>query len=129
MELENIVANTVYIKARAGEGGKHKGRSKKWKQMLKLPHITECLHIRNELPLTKDFLIDNQPIGKKLFRQFCAQSPVFDGIFQFIEEVVSSFANRSDPFKWGTVLIFVIYRSNLSCLKCPGISLMNGPAR
>lgn len=90
MELENIVANTVYIKARAGEGGKHKGRSKKWKQMLKLPHITECLDIKDELPLNKDFLIDNQPIGKKLFRQFCAQNPVYDNIFQVIEEVVST---------------------------------------
>lgn len=68
MELENIVANTVYIKARAGqflllflelslnkihffigEGGKHKGRSKKWKQMLKLSHISECLAIKNEI--------------------------------------------------------------------------------
>ena len=70
MELENIVANTVYIKARTGnlpffsiffniewfinifwlgEGGKNKGRSKKWKQMLKLSDIGECLSIKNEL--------------------------------------------------------------------------------
>lgn len=49
MELENIVANTVYIKARAGEASKHKGRSKKWKQMLKLPHISQCSFIKNEL--------------------------------------------------------------------------------
>jgi len=87
MELENIVANTVYIKARAGEGGKHKGRSKKWKQMLKLPHISECLYIKDELVLNQDFLIDNQPIGKKLFRQFCAQNPIYDNFFQFIEAI------------------------------------------
>lgn len=87
MELENIVANTVYIKARAGEGGKHKGRSKKWKQMLKLPHISECLYIKNELVLTRDFLINNQPIGKKLFRQFCSQNPIYDKFFQFIEAI------------------------------------------
>ena len=89
MELENIVANTVYIKARAGEGGKHKGRSKKWKQMLKLPNISECLYIRDEISLTRDYLINNQPIGKKLFRQFCAQNKLHENLFQFIEAIVS----------------------------------------
>ena len=69
MELENIVANTVYIKARAGmkiyiyflsknqflnlkflaEYGKHKGRSKKWKKLLKMAPVNECLHIKNEI--------------------------------------------------------------------------------
>ena len=89
MELENIVANTVYIKARAGEGGKHKGRSKKWKQMLKLPHISECLYIKNEITLSREYLINNQPIGKKLFRQFCAQNKIYENLFQFIEAIVS----------------------------------------
>jgi G protein-coupled receptor kinase len=34
MELENIVANKVLLKAREGGGGKHKGKSKKWKAIL-----------------------------------------------------------------------------------------------
>ena len=110
MELENIVANTVYLKAREGKeyfprkrdsegpmftsgfrcgpsrhsfsdesvlfscnfqpilaltdrfklysilfftstggGGKRKGKSKKWKQILKFPHISTCLDIRNKI--------------------------------------------------------------------------------
>ncbi|TNN86454.1 G protein-coupled receptor kinase 5 [Liparis tanakae] len=42
MELENIVANTVLLKAREGGGGKRKGRSKKWKEILRFPHISQC---------------------------------------------------------------------------------------
>lgn len=87
MELENIVANTVYIKARAGEGSKNKGRSKKWKQMLKLAHIGECLYIKNEIPLTKDYIIDNQPIGRKLFRQFCAHTKNYKKYIDLIESI------------------------------------------
>ena len=88
MELENIVANTVYLKARegklvcrpnhsmhhfwqltrwlftvlimcfncikwlnstAGGGGKRKGRSKKWKQILKFPHCSQCVEMKNSL--------------------------------------------------------------------------------
>ena len=114
MELENIVANTVYIKARAGkwwndawndemtkgtnrlillvlkgEASKHKGRSKKWKQLLKLPHISECLYIKNEIELTKEYLIDNQPICKRLFRSFCTQSSLYECYYEFLEAIVS----------------------------------------
>ena len=72
MELENIVANTVYIKARegrsralilwvecltmsvyavltAGTGSKNKGRSRKWQQMLKFPNVYECRSLREEI--------------------------------------------------------------------------------
>lgn len=103
MELENIVANTVYLKAREGRcfkpvnwrlswdlftsgkicqfrkcniysqyfscmpvampylcifqtminflggGGKRKGKSKKWKQILKFPHIITCMDIKNKI--------------------------------------------------------------------------------
>lgn len=89
MELENIVANTVYLKAREGKlcrsrrmiktgrlifhlllcsklgcnheffvsfndyisggGGKRKGKSKKWKQILKFPHISQCMDLKNKI--------------------------------------------------------------------------------
>lgn len=87
MELENIVANTVYIKARAGEGGKHKGRSKKWKQILKLPHINQCIHIKQEIPLTREYLIESQPIGKKLFREFCSENVLYNSYQEFLESI------------------------------------------
>ncbi|KAF0022767.1 hypothetical protein F2P81_024748 [Scophthalmus maximus] len=46
MELENIVANTVLLKAREGGVGNRKGKSKKWKQMLQFPHISLCEELR-----------------------------------------------------------------------------------
>ncbi|PIO57356.1 hypothetical protein TELCIR_21237, partial [Teladorsagia circumcincta] len=58
MEIENIVANTVYIKAREINlmmmfpligGGQKKGKSKKWKNYLQFPHYTECLPLRSEI--------------------------------------------------------------------------------
>ncbi|MFT7807442.1 G protein-coupled receptor kinase 4 [Arapaima gigas] len=49
MEIENIVANTVLLKAREGGGGKRNGRSKKWKEMLKLPHISQCEELRRNI--------------------------------------------------------------------------------
>ena len=42
MELENIVANMVYIKVK--EGGK--GRSKKWRRLLAFPHVSQCMDIQ-----------------------------------------------------------------------------------
>ncbi|KAF5892301.1 G protein-coupled receptor kinase 6 [Clarias magur] len=49
MELENIVANTVLLKAREGGGGNRKGKSKKWKQMLQFPHISLCEELRQTI--------------------------------------------------------------------------------
>lgn len=66
MELENIVANTVYLKAREGESEKsamalrlrllwslcvsggsdsNKGKSKKWRKILQFPHISQCIDL------------------------------------------------------------------------------------
>ena len=33
----------------SGGGGKRKGKSKKWKQILKFPHITQCEDIKNKI--------------------------------------------------------------------------------
>ena len=48
MELENIVANTVYIKAKEGGPDNSKGRSKKWRKLLAFPHISQCMDIQVE---------------------------------------------------------------------------------
>jgi len=75
MELENIVANTVYLKAREGGPEGSKGRSKKWKKLLTFPHISECIHLQTTLKSDNyDYIVDQQPIGSELFRQFCTAS-------------------------------------------------------
>jgi len=75
MELENIVANTVYLKARVGGPEGSKGRSKKWKKLLTFPHISQCIDIENKLKSDSySYIVDQQPIGQKLFRLFCTQT-------------------------------------------------------
>uniref|UniRef100_A0A4X1SWX1 G protein-coupled receptor kinase 5 n=1 Tax=Sus scrofa TaxID=9823 RepID=A0A4X1SWX1_PIG len=87
MELENIVANTVLLKAREGGGGKRKGKSKKWKEILKFPHISQCEDLRRTLDRDYCSLCDKQPIGRLLFRQFCETRPGLESYIQFLDSV------------------------------------------
>ncbi|XP_038944748.1 G protein-coupled receptor kinase 5 isoform X5 [Rattus norvegicus] len=108
MELENIVANTVLLKARedycqtcssptpgsnpagkrhVGGGGKRKGKSKKWKEILKFPHISQCEDLRRTIDRDYYSLCDKQPIGRLLFRQFCETRPGLECYIQFLDLV------------------------------------------
>ncbi|XP_028716591.1 G protein-coupled receptor kinase 5 isoform X4 [Peromyscus leucopus] len=87
MELENIVANTVLLKAREGGGGKRKGKSKKWKEILKFPHISQCEDLRRTIDRDYCSLCDKQPIGRLLFRQFCETRPGLECYIQFLDLV------------------------------------------
>ena len=94
MELENIVANTVYLKAREGGPEGSKGRSKKWKKLLTFPHISECLDTETRAPLTPlkadtyDYIVAEQPIGNQLFRQFCQKNcKQYTHFNDFLDEV------------------------------------------
>ncbi|XP_074856639.1 G protein-coupled receptor kinase 5 isoform X1 [Carettochelys insculpta] len=110
MELENIVANTVLLKAREGGGGKRKGKSKKWKEILKFPHISQCEDLRRTIVICiqravlcvlftnhrsaqqnseRDYysLCDKQPIGRLLFRQFCETRPELECCIRFLDSV------------------------------------------
>lgn len=88
MELENIVANTVYLKAREGGSDSNKGKSKKWRKILQFPHISQCLDIKTKIDVGYDYVVDQQPIGKLLFRQFCERNrPEFHKYINFIDAV------------------------------------------
>uniref|UniRef100_A0A672T333 G protein-coupled receptor kinase n=1 Tax=Sinocyclocheilus grahami TaxID=75366 RepID=A0A672T333_SINGR len=88
MELENIVANTVLLKAREGGGGNRKGKSKKWKQMLQFPHISLCEELRQTIEKDYNSLCERQPIGRLLFRQFCDTRPELRCCVKFLDAVV-----------------------------------------
>jgi G protein-coupled receptor kinase len=79
MELENIVANTVYIKVREG-----RGRSKKWKDLLKLPPIGSSLHLRDKIEHSFEYLVEKQPVGHKLFLMFCEKDLQLSRCMQFL---------------------------------------------
>ncbi|XP_036323633.1 G protein-coupled receptor kinase 2 isoform X2 [Rhagoletis pomonella] len=88
MELENIVANTVYLKAREGGSDSNKGKSKKWRKILQFPHISQCIHLRDKLDISYGYVIDQQPIGRILFRQFCeSKRPIYFRYISFLDEV------------------------------------------
>uniref|UniRef100_A0A2K6DHK6 G protein-coupled receptor kinase n=1 Tax=Macaca nemestrina TaxID=9545 RepID=A0A2K6DHK6_MACNE len=87
MELENIVANTVLLKAREGGGGNRKGKSKKWRQMLQFPHISQCEELRLSLERDYHSLCERQPIGRLLFREFCATRPELSRCIAFLDGV------------------------------------------
>ncbi|XP_013883583.1 G protein-coupled receptor kinase 5, partial [Austrofundulus limnaeus] len=69
MDIESMVQNSALLKAR--EGGKSKGRSWKWKDMLRLPHISLCTELRATIERDYYSLCVKQPIGRKLFQLFC----------------------------------------------------------
>lgn len=83
MELENIVANTVYIKAREGD----RGRSRKWKELLRLPPVSQCLSVREEIEHTYEYLVENQPLGAKMFQQFCTKDSELTKCVDFISKL------------------------------------------
>jgi len=89
MELENIVANTVYLKAREGGPEGSKGRSKKWKKLLTFPHISQCIDLQNKLKSDSyDYIVDKQPIGQELFRLFCKTSQkTYQHYNEFLDDV------------------------------------------
>ncbi|XP_065071074.1 G protein-coupled receptor kinase 5-like [Rhopilema esculentum] len=93
MELENIVANTVYLKARES---RVKGRSKKWKTMLQLPHISQCKYLRNEINITYDRVCEKEPIGRELFTEFCNRDPKLKLLVAFLRSV-EKFESCPDP--------------------------------
>ncbi|EDV52954.1 G protein-coupled receptor kinase 2 [Drosophila erecta] len=89
MELENIVANTVYLKAREGGSDSNKGKSKKWRKILQFPHISQCINLKDKLDISYGYVIDQQPIGRELFRLFCENKrPVYFRYITFLDEVV-----------------------------------------
>ncbi|CAH8557925.1 unnamed protein product [Heterobilharzia americana] len=87
MELENIVANTVYIKAKKSGADRDKGRSRKWKAILAFPHISECLHLKKYLDLSYDCIVERQPIGKKLFWLFCRSDNFLSDAVDFLDSI------------------------------------------
>ncbi|KAK3889974.1 hypothetical protein Pcinc_006052 [Petrolisthes cinctipes] len=88
MELENIVANTVYLKAREGGSDSNKGKSKKWRRLLQFPHISQCLDLKSKIDVRYSYVVDQQPIGRLLFRQFCeVVKPVYHKYNVFLDDV------------------------------------------
>ncbi|KAM5283811.1 G protein-coupled receptor kinase 4 isoform 3-T3 [Hipposideros larvatus] len=85
MELENLVANSLLLRARQGGYGKKSGRSKRWREMLKLPPHSQCSELRHSIEKDYSSLCDKQPIGRLLFRQFCDTKDDLKRCIEFLD--------------------------------------------
>jgi G protein-coupled receptor kinase len=123
MDIENIVANTVLVKARhLGD----RGRSKKWKEMLRLPPVAQCLWLRDELDHTYEFLVEQQPIGQELFHQFCAREHLLNQCTKFLEEVAGLKLLVDEKFAAAARSVFATYLAEGVRLEVVGEELTVG---
>lgn len=87
-----MVANSAYISARGsfdGSANPATNRDKKYHSQLKLPHITVCEGLRETLDLGFQTVCVEQPIGKRLFREFLDSNGEYKGpchLWKDIEE-------------------------------------------
>ncbi|XP_053195519.1 G protein-coupled receptor kinase 5 [Scomber japonicus] len=93
MEIESMVANNALVRAREGESDK--GRSWKWKEMLRFPHINQCMDLAMNIERDYYSLCVKQPIGKKLFQLFCRSRPYLQNYISLLD-ALDTFETKCD---------------------------------
>ncbi|XP_051984872.1 rhodopsin kinase grk7a [Xyrauchen texanus] len=82
--LDNLVANTAYLKAQGGDDKEMKKR----RRSLSLPKADQCAALRSSLEKDFETLCEKQPIGKKLFRKFLDQAgPECAAAAEFLDDL------------------------------------------
>lgn len=113
MEIESIVANSALVRAR--DGG-IKGRSWKWREMLRFPHISHCEDLAMNIGRDYYSLCVKQPIGKELFQLFCRSRPELRNYTALLEDL-EAFETKSDgerrDFGLGIIKRFLVQQSSL----------------
>ncbi|GAB5570997.1 G protein-coupled receptor kinase 4 isoform X10 [Prionailurus iriomotensis] len=99
MELENLLANSLLLKARQGGYGKKRGRSKKWREMLKLPPVSQCSELR--CSIEKDYnslyVVAEYEVADDEDRRSYGLS-ILDTFFSAAEEFVHNYLS-GEPFE------------------------------
>lgn len=87
--LTTVVANSAYINARGSIDGSNPAaaRDKKYHSRLKLPHITVCEGLKDTLDLSFDSVCVEQPIGKRLFREFLDANKEYHGACRLWKDI------------------------------------------
>ncbi|XP_028015494.2 G protein-coupled receptor kinase 4 isoform X1 [Eptesicus fuscus] len=123
MELENLVANSLLLKARLGGYGKKSGRSKKWREMLKLPPVSQCIELRHSIEKDYSSLCDKQPIGRLLFRQFCDTQDSPKRCIEFLDAVAEyEVALDEDRRERGQLVLDTFFINETAAAPLPRIS-------
>ncbi|KAF5914553.1 hypothetical protein HPG69_007938, partial [Diceros bicornis minor] len=83
--LDNLIANTAYLQARKTSEGDSRELQRR-RRGLMLPGPQSCAEIRRALPRDFHGLCEQQPIGRRLFRDFLATVPPYQEAVAFLEE-------------------------------------------
>lgn len=81
--LDNLVANTAYLKAQGGDDKEMKKR----RRSLSLPKPEQCASVRSSIEKDFNLVCERQPIGKKLFRDFLANKAEFKLAADFLDDL------------------------------------------
>uniref|UniRef100_A0A3Q2QTM5 RGS domain-containing protein n=1 Tax=Fundulus heteroclitus TaxID=8078 RepID=A0A3Q2QTM5_FUNHE len=106
--LTTVVANSAYINARGSIDGSNPAtaRDKKYHARLKLPHITVCEGLRDTLDLAFDSVCVEQPIGKRLFREFLEANKEYLGASRLWKDIEDyDMAEDSDRAKKASKIV------------------------
>lgn len=86
--LDNLIANTAYLQARKSGEGDTKEMQKRRKS-LSLPKIEDCKEHRESIAGDYESICEQQPIGKRFFRDFLETVPEYLVARDFLDEVSS----------------------------------------
>lgn len=106
--LTTVVANSAYINARGSIDGSNPAaaRDKKFHSRLKLPHITVCEGLVDTLDLAFDTVCVEQPIGKRLFREFLNANQEYHGACRLWKDIEDyDMAEDSDRAKKASKIV------------------------
>ncbi|KAM3930467.1 rhodopsin kinase GRK7 [Leptodactylus fuscus] len=85
--LDNLIANTAYLQARKSSEGDLRELQKRRKS-LSLPPKDACRNeIKDSIPLDFQSICVEQPIGRRLFRDFLMTVPEYQVAQSFLEEI------------------------------------------
>ncbi|XP_039694192.1 G protein-coupled receptor kinase 4 isoform X12 [Pteropus medius] len=98
-----------------GGFGKKSGRSKKWREMLKLPSVNLCSELRQTIEKDYNSLCDKQPIGRLLFRQFCDTKHDLKRCIEFLDAVAEYEVAADEDRRDCGLLVLDTFFSNEVC--------------
>uniref|UniRef100_A0A8C9A8W5 G protein-coupled receptor kinase n=1 Tax=Prolemur simus TaxID=1328070 RepID=A0A8C9A8W5_PROSS len=96
--LDNLIANTAYLQARKASDSDSKELQRR-RRSLALPGPQCCAELRRGLSPHFHSLCEQQPIGRRLFRDFLATVPTYQEAVAFLEEVQSWELAEEGPTK------------------------------
>jgi len=96
--LDNLIANAAYLQARKSSDADSKELQRR-RRSLMLPGPQSCEQLRQALATDFHSLCEQQPIGRRLFRDFLATVPAYQEARGFLEEVQSWELAEEGPAK------------------------------